>query len=106
MSFYADPDPGSQKCPYGSKEINKEEKLHRQIFNSIFQNDIKESLKINKQNINLSISKGSLLLFFQLLFKAFLPPGSGYTSVHAEPDPCGSGSETLCYLASKAYSRV
>ena len=68
MSFYADPDPGSQKCPYGSKEINKEEKLHRQIFNSIFQNDIKESLKINKQNINLSISKGSLLLFFQLLF--------------------------------------
>ena len=33
----------------------KEEKLHQQMFNLIFQNDIKKSLKINKQNMNLSI---------------------------------------------------
>ena len=43
----------------------KEEKLHQQIFNSIFQNDIKKSLKINKLNINLSITKRSLILFVQ-----------------------------------------
>ena len=35
-----------------------------------------------------------------IYFLDFLPPGSGSTSVHADPDPegislCGSGSETL-----------
>ena len=34
--YYADPDPGSQKCPHGSgsKGVNtKEEKLHQKLFN-------------------------------------------------------------------------
>ena len=34
--FYADPDPGSQKCPYvpDPKVVNtKEEKLHQKMFN-------------------------------------------------------------------------
>ena len=35
------------------------------MFNLIFQNDIKKSLNINKQNIILSITKGFLLLIFQ-----------------------------------------
>ena len=58
ISFYADPDPepGSQKCPYGSKSKPlifysdpdpkgvkkiKEDNLYQQIFTYIFQNDIK-----------------------------------------------------------------
>ena len=41
----------------------KEEKLLQQVFNLVTQNDMKKSLKINKQNINLSIIKGSLLFF-------------------------------------------
>ena len=38
------------------------------MLNKIFQNDIKKSLKINKQTINLSITKGILLLFLQFCF--------------------------------------
>ena len=38
------------------------------FLNLIFQYDIKKSLKINKQNINLSINKGILLLFLQFRF--------------------------------------
>ena len=49
--YYADPDPGSQKCPSGSgsRGVNtKEEKLHQKFFNLIFQNDIKKLLQINR----------------------------------------------------------
>ena len=82
----------------GGKDL--EEKLHQKNFNSIFQNYIKKSLKNNKQNIVLSITKESLLLNFQFrimnlyIFLAFLPPGSRSGSggtflmrVHANPDP-------------------
>ena len=74
ISFHADPDPGSQKCPYGSgsKKVNtkEEEEVHKKFLNQIFQNDIKKSLQINKQTINLSITKakGILLLFLQFCF--------------------------------------
>ena len=76
ISFYADPNPGSQKSPHGSGSIIfyadpdpggvniKKEKLHQQIFNWIFKNDIEKSKWI-KKNINLGITKGSLLLFVQ-----------------------------------------
>ena len=45
-----------------------------------------------KQNINLSITKGSLLVIFQFSIHLmnlyiFLPPGSGSASVHMDPDP-------------------
>ena len=74
ISFHADPDPdpGSKKCPHGSgsgsgsKEVNtKEEKLQQKISTKSFKITFKKSFKINKQNINFSITKGSLLLFFQ-----------------------------------------
>ena len=42
--------------------------ITRKSFKLIFQNDIKKSLKIkkiNKQTINLSITKGILLLFLK-----------------------------------------
>ena len=62
IRFHANPDPGSQKCPYGSgsrplifysdpdpKGVKiKENKERKQIFNLIFQNDIKTPLKISK----------------------------------------------------------
>ena len=65
ISFHADPDPGSLKCPYGSgsrplifysdpdpKGVKiKEDNLYKQIFNKIFQNDIKTPLKIRKHNV-------------------------------------------------------
>ena len=67
ISFHADPDPGSLKCPYGSgsgsrplifysdpdpKGVKiKEDNLNKQIFNKIFQNDIKTPLKIRKHNV-------------------------------------------------------
>ena len=45
---------------------------HKFFLNLIFQNDIKKSLKINKQTTNLSITgtgtKGILLLFLQICF--------------------------------------
>ena len=65
--YYADPDPGSKESPYGSgsQGVKTKEKLHQKIFNSIFHNEIKKSLKINKQDITLSITKGSLLQIFQ-----------------------------------------
>ena len=58
----------------------------------------KKSLKINKQNLNLSSTKGSQLLFFQFcihlmnLSLAFLPPGSGsrrqfFMRFRADSDP-------------------
>ena len=40
-------------------------KISPKIINQIFQNDIEKSLKINKQNIIFSITKGFLLLIFQ-----------------------------------------
>ena len=67
----------------------KEEKLHQQIFNSIFQNDIKKSLKINKLNINLNtgITKDPYFIFPVLYstdepvhILGFFPPGSEYRS--------------------------
>ena len=71
----------------------KKEKLHQKIFNYIFQNYIKKSLQINKLSINLSITKGSLLLFFQFyiylmnlhISEAFLPPGSGSETQTVSP---------------------
>ena len=53
ISFHADPDLGSQKCPYGSgwgsgsKEVNtKEEKLHQKISTKYFKMTLKKSLKL------------------------------------------------------------
>ena len=83
--LYADPDPGFQKCPYGSRS-----KGDKQKFKTIFQLDLSKRhlkiIEINKQNINLSITKGFLLLFLT---------GSVFASGHADPDPegvfmCGS----------------
>ena len=58
---------------------------------------LKKSLKINKQTIFLSFTKGILLLFLQFCFHlmnlyislAFLPPGSGSGRhfLYADPDP-------------------
>ena len=61
----------------------------------------KKSLKINKLNFILSITKESLLLNLQFrihlinlyIFYAFLPPGSGSASLYADPGglfKCGS----------------
>ena len=33
INYYADSDPGSQKCPYGSGSKTKDEKLHTKMFN-------------------------------------------------------------------------
>ena len=99
ISFYADPDPGSQKCPYGSESKDQRRKITPNKFSTNSSKWREKSLKIKKQNIDLSITKGSILLFFQFcihlmnlyILKAFFPPGFAWTYT----DPCGSGSETL-----------
>ena len=76
----------------------KEEKLHQQIFNSIFQNDIKKSLKINKLNINLNtgITKDPYFIF-PVLYSPNEPVHFlGFFLLDPNTDPGGislSGSE-------------
>ena len=81
ISFHADPDPGSQKCSYGSgsrplifysdpytdpKEVKiKEDNLYQQIFNKIFQNDIKKPLKISKNKV---LQKDSYFYVYSSVF--------------------------------------
>ena len=74
---------------------------------------------MNKQRIYLSITKGSYFLFFQFCIHlmnlhislAFLPPGFGSVSVHADPDPggislCGSRSETLIWIIPMLFKHI
>ena len=126
-SFLADLDPRSQKCPYGSgsgsrplifySDVDldpdprgvkiKLDNLYHQIFNNIFQNDIKTPLKISKHKV---LQKVLAFLFPVLYFpnepEHFLgfiiswiriwicPCGSGWGSrrhifmrIHVDPDP-------------------
>ena len=68
--YYVDPDPGSQKCPYGSgsKGVNtKEEKLHQKMFNLIFQKrTFKNHKKFIKNRYNVKYYKR--ILTFDLPF--------------------------------------
>ena len=89
------------------KKFRIQEKWHQKIFNKIFQRDIKNSLKINKQNIILrvTITKGSLLLIFQFcmhLMNLYISWLFNLLSMQIRireaffnADPCKSGSETL-----------
>ena len=66
--FFADPDPGSQKCPYGSgsKGVNTKKKSYtKKGSNKSFIKTLKNYYKLIKKEKYLSNTKGSLLLFFQ-----------------------------------------
>ena len=68
-NFHMDPDPDAD--PDLDLDLRREtlrKNYTKKFLNLIFQNDIKKSLKINKQTINLSIIKGILLLFLQFCF--------------------------------------
>ena len=112
ISFHADPDPGSQKCPYGSgsgstslifysdpdpKGVKMKE--YQQIFNKIYQNDTKTLLKISKHKVLQRI----LTFMFPVLYTPnepvyFLDFFTSWIRIQESylyADPCGSGYKTL-----------
>ena len=115
ISFYSDPNPGSQKCPHGSGSIIfyadpdpggvniKKEKLNQQIFNWIFKNDIEKSKWIKKYKFRyykriltficpVLYSPNEFSRLFYLLDPDTDPGGIFYA------DPCKSGFETLQFF--------
>ena len=128
ISFHADPDPdpGFLKCPYGSRSGSrplifyldpepdlkgvkiKEENLNRyqQIFNIVFQKDIKTPLNIRKHNVR--YYKRILTFMFPVLyspnetvyfdyFLGFFTSWIQIQEAYLYAESCGSGSETLHY---------
>ena len=92
--FHADPDPGSQKCSYGSGSWFKGGKIkednlyqYQQFSTKIFQNDIKLPLKISKHNVlqkDQCCGSASSIMWIRIL-----DPKNVHPDPEADPDPRG-----------------
>ena len=78
---------------------SKEDSLYKQIFNEIFKNYIKTLLKIIKHMYYKRIITSMFPVLYSpnetVYFLGFFTPGSGSSSVHADPD-LDPGGIALC----------